>query len=291
MPELPEVEVVRRGLDTHLVGATLGSVRVLHPRSARSQPGGGPELAAALEGCRVTAVQRRGKYLWMELGEQPDRALFVHLGMSGQMRVTPVGELASPHVRIRARLDGAHDGPRELCFVDQRTFGQWSLVGLCPDPHGLRPSVPTVAAHIGPDPLEPQFDAELAAERLRRKNIPLKRALLDQTLVSGIGNIYADEIAFRVGVLPWQPTSGQSGDVAHRAIAAAQEVLARAIDAGGTSFDAQYVAVNGASGRNSENLNVYGRGGKPCRVCGSEIRRETYAGRGTHYCPVCQTPA
>lgn len=276
MPELPEVEVVRRGLADHILGAAFHDVEVLHPRANRGQE---VPLAALLDGARINAVRRRGKYLWLDLGE--DSALFVHLGMSGQMLVGEPGTCTSSHLRIRAALTTLDGRELELAFVDQRTFGRWLHTDTLD-------GIPVPVAHIARDPLEADFDPVAVARKIRTKKSPVKSVLLDQTVVSGIGNIYADESLWAARVKPTRRAASlRQGDVV-TLLAAAQEVMGRALEAGGTSFDSLYVNVNGASGYFSRSLNVYGREGQPCPRCGTPIRRVAFANRSTHYCPTCQ---
>lgn len=287
MPELPEVEVVRRGLEEHLVGRRFTDVEVCHPRAVRS---GEPEvLVSFLRDATVSAVKRRGKFLWLDFGE--DFLLQVHLGMSGQMLVAEPGQVQSPHVRIRA---GLSDG-RELCFVDQRTFGEWRLEKAVPDPWAVGAGVaspknflPQNVSHIAADPLEAVFDAQAVVERMKSKRAAVKTVLLNQEVVSGIGNIYADEALFLAGVRPRRSAALLSRPTLHRVLQSAAEVMERALEQGGTSFDSLYVNVNGASGYFSRSLNVYGRGGEPCRKCGAPIKRIVLGGRSTHYCATCQ---
>ncbi|WP_156228443.1 bifunctional DNA-formamidopyrimidine glycosylase/DNA-(apurinic or apyrimidinic site) lyase [Corynebacterium comes] len=270
MPELPEVEVVRRGMAEHLLGGVFEQVEVLHPRANRGQDA---PLDALLVGATIRDVRRRGKYLWCDLG---DSALFVHLGMSGQMLIGEPGTCTSRHLRIRSEVSG-----KELAFVDQRTFGRWLHTRLID-------GIPEPVAHIALDPLEPDFDVVATARRVRQKKSPIKSVLLDQTVVSGIGNIYADEALWQAGVLPTRRASSlRQGDVVSLLDAAA-DVMRRALDAGGTSFDALYVNVNGASGYFSRSLHAYGQEGEPCHRCGTPIRRVAFQNRSTHYCPVCQ---
>ncbi len=277
MPELPEVEVVRRGLQVHVAGRSFSSVQVLHPRAVRRHPGGAADLAARLTGIRVTGTDRRGKYLWLNLSD--DTALVVHLGMSGQMLLGPIPNPG--HLRIATVLD---DGT-PLSFVDQRTFGGWQLTDLVSvdDSH-----VPVPVAHIARDPLDPRFDRDAVVTVLRRKHSEIKRQLLDQTVVSGIGNIYADEALWRAGVngarLAEKLTRRQLGEI----LDAAAEVMREALREGGTSFDSLYVNVNGQSGYFDRSLNVYGREDRACRRCGAVIRREKFMNRSSFYCPVCQ---
>ena len=288
MPELPEVEVVRRGLEEHLRGGFIHDVDVRHPRAVRAQPGGAAELVSLLDGARIQSIERRGKYMWLVLDS--GHALFVHLGMSGQMLIHEAADQAAvpnTHVRIRARVDV---GVKELVlsFVDQRTFGQWQVAPVVTDPHGGFTGVPVPVAHIAPDPFEAVFDPVVVARRLRAKKTDVKRALLDQTLVSGIGNIYADEALWAAGVAPGRRTRGMRQRDAVAVLEQAEAVMRRALAQGGTSFDSLYVNVNGASGYFSRSLNAYGRTGKPCPRCGEPIVRVQWTNRSSHFCPQCQ---
>lgn len=276
MPELPEVEVVRRGLAQHLTGRTVEAVRVLHPRAVRDQNG---DIAEALVGYTFAEPERRGKYLWIPLDPpHPTKALFVHLGMSGQMLLNPTtAQPSSTHIRIQADLDAG----LTLSFIDQRTFGKWAVVEM-------QGSLPLPVAHIAPDPFEECFDLSWASNKIKHKHSEIKRVLLDQTVVSGIGNIYADEALFRAGIRPRRSAHFLSRPQIQRVLLAARDVMAEALEQGGTSFDALYVNVDGESGYFARSLNVYGRGGKQCVNCETEIRKIVVGGRGTHYCPQCQ---
>lgn len=288
MPELPEVEVVRRGLAEHITGATIVGTEVLHPRAVRGQPGGAAALEAGLEDAHITALRRRGKYLWIDLeyprggqgsGPASGRCLLVHLGMSGQMLLGEPGQVTSPHLRIRSLLVTDTGRELELSFVDQRTFGRWKLTA---------PGVTDPVPHIAVDPLDAAFDAAHTARVIRKKRSEIKRVLLDQTVVSGIGNIYADEALWAAQVHPRKKaTAMRQADVV-ALLDAAAEVMTRALAAGGTSFDDLYVNVNGASGYFSRSLNVYGREGEPCPRCGTPVVREQWTNRSSHFCPECQ---
>jgi formamidopyrimidine-DNA glycosylase len=277
MPELPEVEVVRRGLQAHIAGRTITAVQVRHPRAVRRHEPGAADLTARLIGAHITGTDRRGKYLWLTLG--PEVALVVHLGMSGQMLLGPLDR--TEHLRIAATLD---DGTA-LSFVDQRTFGGWQLADLVSVDGS---TVPGPVAHIARDPLDPRFDRDAVVTVLRRKHSEIKRQLLDQTVVSGIGNIYADEALWRAGVngarIAEKLTRRQLGDV----LDAAAEVMREALGQGGTSFDSLYVNVNGQSGYFDRSLNVYGRESHNCRRCGAVIRRDKFMNRSSFSCPRCQ---
>ena len=299
MPELPEVEVVRRGLQAHVAGKVITGVAVHHPRAVRRHPGGAADLTARLLGQRIIGTDRRGKYLWLNLSDDEplarraidadeplarraidaDEALVVHLGMSGQMLLGEVPN--TDHLRIAVLLD---DGT-PLSFVDQRTFGGWQLADLV-TVDGSR--VPAPVAHIARDPLDPLFDPDAVVNVLRRKHSEIKRQLLDQTVVSGVGNIYADEALWRAQIngarIAEKLTRRQLGGL----LDAAAEVMREALGQGGTSFDSLYVNVNGQSGYFDRSLNVYGQEDRNCRRCGAVIRREKFMNRSSFYCPTCQ---
>ncbi|WP_018155482.1 bifunctional DNA-formamidopyrimidine glycosylase/DNA-(apurinic or apyrimidinic site) lyase [Demetria terragena] len=282
MPELPEVEVVRRGLAEHVVGRTFSHVEVTGTRAARRHLPGPADLADRLTGRTVTAVQRRGKYLWLVLDE--DEALVVHLGMSGQMLVESADAPMEKHAHAVFDLSSASSA-QQLRFIDQRTFGGLQLDDLVPA--GER-EVPTVVAHIAADPLEAAFDQKAVVRRMKGKHTEIKRALLDQSLVSGIGNIYADEALWRAKVHGRRMTDSLTKPALGRVLDHAAEVMREALSQGGTSFDELYVNVNGASGYFSRSLDVYGREGHPCRRCAMPIRRESFMNRSSHFCPSCQ---
>jgi formamidopyrimidine-DNA glycosylase len=275
MPELPEVEVVRRGLQAHVVGRTITAVRVHHPRAVRRHEAGPADLTARLLDARITGTDRRGKYLWLLLDEG-DCALLVHLGMSGQMLLGTVPNVG--HLRIAAVLD---DGTT-LSFVDQRTFGGWLLAEMVTVDGSV---VPAPVAHLARDPLDPRFDIDAVVNVLRRKHSEIKRQLLDQTVVSGIGNIYADEALWRAKVNGARLADALTRRQLTAVLEAAAEVMRDALAQGGTSFDSLYVNVNGQSGYFDRSLNVYGREGKACRRCGAVIRREKFMNRSSYYCP------
>ncbi|WP_430333323.1 bifunctional DNA-formamidopyrimidine glycosylase/DNA-(apurinic or apyrimidinic site) lyase [Rhodococcus sp. ACT016] len=280
MPELPEVEVVRRGLEAHVVGRVIDTVDVLHPRAVRRHLPGSVDLARRLEGRTIASAERRGKYLWLVL-EPDDVALVVHLGMSGQMLVQDPSVADEKHLRIRARLDSGTD----LRFVDQRTFGGWALADLVTVDGTV---VPDSVAHIARDPLDPQFDPDAVVKTLRRKQTEIKRALLDQTVVSGVGNIYADEALWRAEIHGNRPTDKLSGPRLRRLLTAIEAVMQEALAQGGTSFDALYVNVNGQSGYFDRSLAAYGQENLPCQRCGAPIQREKFMNRSSYSCPRCQ---
>ncbi|GAA1901598.1 bifunctional DNA-formamidopyrimidine glycosylase/DNA-(apurinic or apyrimidinic site) lyase [Williamsia serinedens] len=291
MPELPEVEVVRRGLDAHVVGHVVESVAIGHPRAVRRHLAGATDLADALTGTRIVAARRRGKYLWLDVADAAtsadapgDMAVVVHLGMSGQMLVTDPETPDPKHLHIRVGLD---DG-RELRFVDQRTFGGWFLDELVAPADGGTDTVPASIAHIARDPFDPAFDRRQVVTTWRGKHTEIKRALLDQTVVSGVGNIYADESLWRSRIHGARMTDALGPRVLGRLLDAAREVMEQALAQGGTSFDALYVNVNGASGYFDRSLDAYGREGQPCPRCGTPIRREQFMNRSSFSCPRCQ---
>ncbi|GAA3237666.1 formamidopyrimidine-DNA glycosylase [Streptomyces lavendulae subsp. lavendulae] len=284
MPELPEVEVVRRGLERWVAGRTIESVEVLHPRAVRRHPAGGADFAARLAGQTVGAARRRGKYLWLPL-EERDLSVLGHLGMSGQLLVQPADAPDEKHLRIRIRFDDS--AGTELRFVDQRTFGGLSLHETVP---GSAEGLPDVIAHIARDPLDPLFDEGAYHLALRAKRTTLKRALLDQSLISGVGNIYADEALWRAKLHYERPTATLTRPRSAELLARAREVMNAALDVGGTSFDSLYVNVNGESGYFDRSLDAYGREGEPCRRCGTPIRRRAWMNRSSYFCPRCQRP-
>jgi formamidopyrimidine-DNA glycosylase len=279
VPELPEVEVVRAGLERHVTGALVTGVEVLHERPVRRDHRGPAGFAAALTGRRLGAARRRGKYLWVPLDNGD--ALLGHLGMSGQLLVQPVGSPDERHLRVRLSLhDGPHDGV-ELRFVDQRMFG-----GLAVSEGGAE--VPPEIAHIARDPLDPAFDEPEFVRRVRRRSAGIKRLLLDQGLVSGVGNIYADEALWRARIHGDRPGERLTATQVRTLLEQARVVMTAALAQGGTSFDALYVNVNGQSGYFDRSLHAYGREGEPCERCATPIRRIAFTNRSSFFCPVCQ---
>ena len=282
MPELPEVEVVRRGLDRWVVGRPIAEVEVYNPRSIRRHTAGPVHFADVLRGRTLLAARRRGKYLW--LPTDGGDALVAHLGMSGQLLVQPPEAPDETHLRIRIQFaEKGSDDAGELRFVDQRTFG-----GLSVEPFEPGSEVPRSIAHIGRDPLDPAFDPEAFRTGVRRRRTGIKRALLDQTLVSGVGNIYADEALWRAKLHYARPTETLTKVETDRVLGAARAVMLEALDQGGTSFDALYVNVNGESGYFDRSLAAYGQEGEPCPRCGTPIRRDPFMNRSSYSCPRCQ---
>ncbi len=280
MPELPEVEVVRRGLERFVVGRQIGAVEVLHPRPVRRHAAGARDFADRLRGQRVLAACRRGKYLWLPLDSGD--AVVAHLGMSGQLVVQPPDAPDEAHLRVRISfVEPGTDPATELRFVDQRMFG-----GLSISTGGA--GLPGEISHIARDPIDPEFDDEAFVRALRRRRTGVKRALLDQTLVSGVGNIYADEALWRARLHYARATDRLRPAEAARVLEAVREVMGLALLAGGTSFDRLYVNVNGESGYFERSLAVYGREGGPCERCATPIRRDAFMNRSSFTCPRCQ---
>jgi formamidopyrimidine-DNA glycosylase len=276
VPELPEAETIRQGLARWVTGRRVVAVEVRHPRAVRRHLLGAEHFAAVLAGRRVLDVCRRGKYLWLPLDSGD--AVVGHLGMSGQLLLQPADAPDEIHLRIRFTFDDS--GP-ELRFVDQRTFG-----GLLVSEDGA--TLPAEIAHIARDPMDPAFSETGFVAAMRRRRTGVKRALLDQTLISGVGNIYADEALWRARLHGARPTDAITGPAVTRLLGHVRDVLGEAIKVGGTSFDALYVNVNGESGYFDRSLNVYGREGRPCPRCGAPIRREAFMNRSSYSCPRCQ---
>jgi formamidopyrimidine-DNA glycosylase len=278
LPELPEVEVVRAGLERHVVGATIAAVEVLHPRPVRRDPRGPAGFAEALAGRRIESARRRGKYLWLPLDSGD--ALLGHLGMSGQILVQPPAAPDERHLRVRFSLAGA-DEDKEMRFVDQRMFGGLSISTGGAD-------LPAEIAHIARDPLDPQFDDDEFVRTVRKRTSGVKRQLLNQNLISGVGNIYADEALWRARIHGERPGDRLTATQVRELLGHAREVMVSALGQGGTSFDALYVNVNGESGYFDRSLHAYGREGEPCERCGTPMRRIAFMNRSSYFCPVCQ---
>lgn len=281
MPELPEVEVVRRGAEHWFVGRTIDRVEVLNPRAIRRHDAGEHDFIGQLVGTMILGAHRRGKYMWFSLDS--GAVVIVHLGMSGQVLVHQCNDQPNPHLRIRVSFTDSRD---ELWFVDQRTFG-----GMFVDEARSPVTGPDSLRHIAADPLSPDFDLRATVRRMRAKNSPVKAVILDQTVVSGIGNIYADESLWRAR-LHWQrPASGIPSGRLRELLEHSREVMTEALAQGGTSFDSLYVNVNGSSGYFSRSLAAYGREGEPCLRCGTPLVREQFANRSSFRCPRCQRAA
>jgi formamidopyrimidine-DNA glycosylase len=279
VPELPEVEVVRRGLESHVVGHRLTEVRVLHARPVRRHLAGADDFTALTAGRLVVGAKRRGKYLWLPLDSGD--AILAHLGMSGQLLVQPSDAPDERHLRVRFRLSDAGGTSRELRFVDQRMFG-----GLSVSPEGA--DLPAEIAHIARDPLDPLFDEDAFVARVRRRSSGVKRILLDQTVVSGVGNIYADEALWRSRLHGERLGTRLRAIDVRRLLEDVREVMGAALLEGGTSFDALYVNVNGQSGYFDRSLHAYGQEDRPCDRCGTPIVRTSFMNRSSYWCPRCQ---
>ncbi|WP_159610474.1 bifunctional DNA-formamidopyrimidine glycosylase/DNA-(apurinic or apyrimidinic site) lyase [Glutamicibacter sp. JC586] len=301
MPELPEVEVVRRGIEKWVRTRTVESVQVLDPRSVRRHVDGVLDFEESLTGCTISSVGRRGKFLWLGLaGLESETVLMAHLGMSGQLLVEGAEAPDEKHLKVRLSLSQAKDYPDELRFIDQRIFGGMFLSSLVPTKDGLpggvgvqEPLIPQAAAHIARDVLDPYRSAEDLYVALRKRSTELKRAILDQAVISGVGNIYADEALWQSKLSGLRKTATIRRPEVQRLNEALIDVMTRALAAGGTSFDSLYVNVNGASGYFARSLNAYGREGKFCLRCvengvASVIRRDAFMGRSSYTCPVCQ---
>ncbi len=275
MPELPEVETVRRGLSHLLTGYTFRSAQDLHPRLLK--PASLAPISAVI-GARITTINRRGKFLWFELDR--DHALVAHLGMSGQFLIAQKDRPAPGHVRAQFRLSRGLN-KRDLAFSDQRTFGWLSV-------EQLTNGIPQSALHIAVDPFDPLFDRTAVINRMKSRKAAIKSVILNQEIMSGVGNIYADESLWRAKIHPETPANDLSTKKIGTLIDAATEVMAEAIKAGGTSFDSLYINVNGESGFFETSLAAYGQEHQPCPRCGREIKRIAFGGRSSHFCPKCQ---
>jgi formamidopyrimidine-DNA glycosylase len=296
MPELPEVETVRAGLAQHLVGAVINEARVFDARSLKKNFAGAEGFLGEAKGARLSAVVRRGKFLWLPVSNT--RALVAHLGMSGQILVRTPDFPEDKQTRVMLEVVTQTGDHLEIRFVDQRLFGGLVFEDLIETsdsgPSGFSPEadpgnlIPTNVSHIARDLLDPMFDADMVASKMTKKNSGIKRVLLDQNLMSGIGNIYADESLWLAKLHYDQPAASITKRKHLELIQIAKEVLDKAVAQGGTSFDEQYKNVNGESGYFSQSLNAYGQTGLPCKRCGKPIKREAWANRGSHFCPSCQ---
>jgi formamidopyrimidine-DNA glycosylase len=322
VPELPEVEVVRAGLAPAVTSATVTAVSVFDERSLRRHDGPSEDFVHRLTGATLRMPERRGKFLWIPLVPKTKEialetvpsdvsrldstaspsfserafsertmsheAVVVHLGMSGQVLLREPGAALDRLTRIQLDIDHPEHGELRVDFVDQRIFGSMAIDALVETPDVPGQRIPSQVAHIARDPLDAAFDDARFLAALGRRNTGIKRALLDQTLISGIGNIYADEALWAARVHYDQPTATLSRARARLLLAEVRLVLGKALAEGGTSFDAQYVNVNGASGYFSHSLNAYGQHGKPCPRCGRPMVREQFMNRGSHFCAFCQ---
>ncbi|WP_294628329.1 bifunctional DNA-formamidopyrimidine glycosylase/DNA-(apurinic or apyrimidinic site) lyase [uncultured Rothia sp.] len=332
MPELPEVETVRAGIADHSLSRPVRSVRVVDARSLRRHLPGPAHFEAALTGRVLRGAYRRGKYLWLTLSEPDgtlaDEALVVHLGMSGQLLVRDEPGEASEsdsaseaearaafdaeprHLRVALELgpsgatSGAAGAGQRLLFVDQRIFGGMFLSPLVPDVPAAageaslgevpeRFLVPEAVKHIARDPLDEFFDPAAVRRKFLRTSSGIKKVLLDQSVISGVGNIYADEALWRARLHYAKPARTLSAAQTRELLEAVTDVLRESLAAGGTSFDALYVNVLGESGYFERSLNAYGRAGEPCHRCAeagctSLIVREPFQNRSSYRCPHCQ---
>jgi formamidopyrimidine-DNA glycosylase len=313
MPELPEVETVRAGLAPALTNASVTAIDVLDARSFRRHIGGVEDFIATMVGAKILAVVRRGKFLWMPLelpaGRNPGHKLAMvgHLGMSGQMCLRTPGFAEDKLTRVVIHAISEDGEKVEMRFIDQRLFGSLAIDDLVPTSDGLpggfsnglgvsldgastwwRNLIPASAAHIMRDPLDEDFDEKFVIAKFKKKNSGIKRVLLDQQTLSGIGNIYADEALWRSQLHYDQPAASLTGPKAKELLQHVREILAKAVTEGGTSFDEQYKNVNGESGYFAVSLNAYGMTGMPCKRCGTQIKRENWMNRGSHFCPKCQ---
>jgi formamidopyrimidine-DNA glycosylase len=299
MPELPEVETVRAGLAASALRARVVALDVFDTRSLKRHVGGYEDFHERIIGAEFEAVVRRGKFLWLPLAGRSD-ALVGHLGMSGQILIRTPERPIEPQTRVVLGLESS-SGPLELRFVDQRIFGSLAVDPLVATHDGLpggfapevaelaaRALIPEPVAHIARDLLDENFDSAGVVRAMRKRSSGIKRVLLDQNLLSGIGNIYADESLWRAKLHFDQPAASISKKKLDELIEHAQLVLREAVVAGGTSFDEQYKNVNGESGYFSIELRAYGQTDKPCQRCEKPIRRVSWANRGSHFCPNCQ---
>lgn len=294
MPELPEVEVIRRGI-SHVVANRVATDVLVHDtraitRSVRQVPDV-TALQGMLSGSELGTPKRRGKFLWFPLPGN-EHCVAVHLGMTGQLR--SAGEEPLRHERVRVCYE---DGGPELVFADQRLFGYFVVTRLVASPDGLPDQydanapvalVPDVAAHIARDVLDPFASQDRVICAIRARRVAIKRVLLDQKVVSGIGNIYADEALWRAGLHYDRCANTLSAATVGALLGHVQDVMTQSLAEGGTSFDATYVNVNGQSGYHAIHLNAYGQQGTSCARCGTVIVREPFMNRSSHRCPRCQ---
>ena len=313
MPELPEVETVRAGLAPALTNATVTAIDVYDARSFKRHIGGVDDFKASMIGSKILAVVRRGKFLWLPLELPTGRsvghrlAMVGHLGMSGQMLLRTPGFAEDKLTRVVIHALAENGQRVEMRFIDQRLFGSLAIDELVSTKDGQpggfsnglgvdstgdsawwRNLIPASAAHITRDPLDENFDEKVVLAKFKKKNSGIKRVLLDQQTLSGIGNIYADEALWRSQLHYDQPAASLSSAKAKELLRHVREILAKAVAEGGTSFDEQYKNVNGESGYFAVSLNAYGMTGMPCNRCGTEIKRENWMNRGSHFCPKCQ---
>jgi formamidopyrimidine-DNA glycosylase len=272
MPELPEVETVRTQLEPVLTGRRFERVEIRDPRLVR--PYEPAEVAAELEGERVAAVERRGKYLIVRF--ESDRVLLVHLRMTGSLRHSGEGLDEDPHRRAVVRLDDGSD----IAYRDVRRFGTWLVL----EPGEL---APYLATRVGDEPLDALFTAARLGERLAKRRAPIKAALLDQRTLAGMGNIYVDEALWRARINPLRPAESLDRNELRRLHKAIRATLEAGIARQGSTLR-DYALPDGGSGSMQDELKVYGRGGEPCDRCGTPIAKTRLGGRGTWFCPRCQ---
>jgi formamidopyrimidine-DNA glycosylase len=303
VPELPEVETVRAGLAEVVTGAKVTKVVIHDHRSLKRHPASVGDFVETLTGRTLQAAVRRGKFLWLPLNKQKNEeqlALIGHLGMSGQILLRTPGFEADNLNRITIYLKAADGQKYELRFVDQRIFGSLAIDVMDETPDGLPGGfsagetgswlnmIPNQVAHIARDPLDVSFSEETVLKLFKKKQSGIKRVLLDQGVLSGIGNIYADESLWLAKIHYDQSAASISKAKAKELLEHVRMVLANAVEAGGTSFDEQYKNINGESGYFSISLNAYGLTGLPCKRCGRPIKRDNWMNRGSHFCPYCQ---
>lgn len=282
MPELPEVETVRRGLQPAMEGATIERAQVNRPDLRWPFP---ERMAERLTGAKVTQLRRRSKYILADL--DTNESLLIHLGMSGRMTVSgdPLGQFAHDHPQAEKHdhvVFDMHNGAR-VTFNDPRRFGAMDLL-----PSDTTETHPLIAK-LGPEPLGNDFHESYLAERLAGKNTPIKSALLDQRIVAGLGNIYVCEALYRAGIAPKRKAGAISQARAHSLVPIIRQVLQEAIEAGGSSLR-DFRQADGELGYFQHSFDVYGREGEPCKTpdCTSKISRITQSGRSSFYCPQCQ---
>lgn len=285
MPELPEVETVRAGLAEYLTGAKVTGVQVLDTRSLKRHQPGVQDFINVMTGATLKHFSRRGKFLWIPLDHE-GLAMVGHLGMSGQMLVRDAGSAPDKLTRVILFATSPSGKKLELRFVDQRIFGSLAIDELVEIDHDEH--LPSSVTHIARDPLDPNFDEASVIKKLRTRTMGIKKVLLDQGIMSGVGNIYADEALWRAKLHYDQPGNSLSLPKTKELLAHVREILAAAVLVGGTSFDEQYKNVNGQSGYFEVSLNAYGMTGRPCPRCGRAIVRENWMNRGSHFCPKCQ---
>jgi formamidopyrimidine-DNA glycosylase len=273
VPELPEVETIRRKLEPHLVGRRFDRVDIHDPRLVR--PFEPTAVAAELEGERVSAIERRGKYLIVRF--ESGRALLIHLRMTGSLRHATKGKLGDdPHRRAVVKLDDGSD----VAYRDVRRFGTWQLL----EPGELDPYL---EERLGVEPLERTFTARRLAERLEGRRAPIKAALLDQRTVAGLGNIYVDEALWRAHIHPLREAGTLESDELVALARGIRDALRAGLARQGATLR-DYSTPDGVRGRMQDEFRVYGREGEPCLRCGTPIEKIRTAGRGTWYCPTCQ---